>query len=64
VSKTPLVVFTALGLALALHLMPVLFMAVRRVFTLTQKPLIEAETGASQHKSSSVTSISRRTGTG
>ena len=64
VSKTAFIVFTAIGLALALHLVLVLFMVVRRVFALTQERLIDAETGASLHKSSPVTSISKRSGTG
>jgi hypothetical protein len=64
VSNTALVVLTAIGLALTLHLVLVMFMVVRRVFALTQKRLIDAETGASLHKSSPVTSISERSGTG
>ncbi len=63
-SKTPLVVFTALGLALALHLVLVLFMVVRRVFVLTQKRLIEAETGVSSRPVSPVTSLPKRSNTG
>jgi hypothetical protein len=65
VSKTSLVVFTAIGLALALHLALVLFMVMRRVFALTQERLIQAETGAGVRADTSpVTPLPKRSNTG
>ncbi len=46
ISRAPLRIFTAIGLALALHLALVLLMVLRRVYALTQNRLTEVETGA------------------
>ncbi len=63
VSKGALVVFTAIGLGLALHLALVMFMIIRRVFGLTQERLLQAETGALS-AAAPVTPIQKRSNTG
>lgn len=56
------VVFTALGLGLALHMALVLAMVIARVFALTQERLIRAE--ASGANGGSVTHLPKRSNTG
>lgn len=51
---TALVIFSAFGLALAVHLVLVLLMVMVRVFALTQQRLLDSRTGAT------VTSLPRR----
>lgn len=63
VSETALVIFTAIGLALALHLALVIFMVMRRVFALTQERLRQAETGGLSSPAP-VTSIQKHSNTG